>query len=83
MRTFAQCSLGLIIVFVAMMWKMALLLWLLWPFFIAAAFPIFWYVLFERHLETNNAEIIQQLEMIRNAISDGHTKAQALPLVPR
>ncbi len=74
-RIFAQISMGVITVFLALMWRYALILPILWPFFIIAASPIAWYVTFDRHLEMPEGEIVARLEMIANAVRETSGKS--------
>lgn len=77
MRIMAQCAFAAIVLFLAFTWKYALLLPLLWPFFVLAAAPIAWYVVFDRHRESANDEILIRLDAIANAIRDAQSRASS------
>jgi len=73
MRGLAQLAFGVFVVFTIGIFKEPVLLFAWYPVAGLCSLPVLYYVVFERHRETRHDDVIQQLEMIRNAISELRT----------
>lgn len=79
MRLLAQICMATIAGFLALFWKFSLLLPLLWPFAWVLLTPIAWYVVFDRHRETGNEELLLRLDALANAIRDAADRSATAP----
>ena len=70
MRIAAQISLGILIAVVVVLGPLSGFAWFLMNFLAVPIGIIAWYLIFHRHLERDNADVLLRLDSIANAIRE-------------